>query len=343
MEGISIADTFGVMLIGAFIAMGIYGITTLQTYFYYMYYPKDEISIKWLVGVIWILDTLHIILMCHAVHYYLVRGFSQTELLSDGVPICDRRNQCAGRVYFAKLLHNANTQAQSRATQVVDIGIDRKPGTLFTQCPKLTSFDKGIIVLAHLCFGMETVIFFFIKKQFIRLKDISLIAATPFGITAILSDIVIALALCILLHSNKSEFEDTNHIINKLIVYAINRCLLTSVIAVIEVVLFGVIPNPFYTFGIDFVIGKFYANSLLAALNSRGSIRTTLVECNSTELSTNFVATGVETEHDPTAMHVRNREYAPDHRLENVDLEMEGEGRQSGMGSTMHKTRQPWS
>lgn len=327
MEGISIADTFGVMLIGAFIAMGIYGITTLQTYFYYMYYPKDEISIKWLVGVIWILDTLHIILMCHAVHYYLVRGFSQTELLSDGV----------WSLY---------------ATVAINVLVAFISQSFFTmRIHKLSpeqhkwwiSGSIGIIVLAHLCFGMETVIFFFIKKQFIRLKDISLIAATPFGITAILSDIVIALALCILLHSNKSEFEDTNHIINKLIVYAINRCLLTSVIAVIEVVLFGVIPNPFYTFGIDFVIGKFYANSLLAALNSRGSIRTTLVECNSTELSTNFVATGVETEHDPTAMHVRNREYAPDHRLENVDLEMEGEGRQSGMGSTMHKTRQPWS
>lgn len=54
------------------------------------------------------------------------------------------------------------------------------------------------------------------------------IAALPFAVTAILSDVFIALALCLLLDSNRSEFQDTNNVINKLIVYAVNRCILTS-------------------------------------------------------------------------------------------------------------------
>ena len=57
---------------------------------------------------------------------------------------------------------------------------------------------------------------------------VQLIAAVPFGVAAVLSDIIIAVALCVLLGSNRSSFDDTNSLINKLIVFAINRCILTS-------------------------------------------------------------------------------------------------------------------
>lgn len=57
---------------------------------------------------------------------------------------------------------------------------------------------------------------------------VQLIAAVPFGIVTVLSDIFIAVALCMLLGGNRSAFEDTNNIINKSIVFAINRCILTS-------------------------------------------------------------------------------------------------------------------
>ncbi|KAJ3573634.1 hypothetical protein NP233_g2302 [Leucocoprinus birnbaumii] len=276
-----------------------------------------------------------------AVHHYLIRGFSEAALLSDGV--WSLYASVAVNVLIAFISQSFFT------IRIHKLSPDQQKWWI--------SGPIGFLVFAHLCklldkfrahknisaqyygpntgFGMvcriaETIAYFFIKKEFIRLKDITLIAATPFGITAILSDIVIALALCILLHNNKSEFEDTNHIINKLIVYAINRCLLTSIMAVIEVVLFGVTPNPFYTFGIDFVIGKLYANSLLAALNARGSIRTTVVECNSTELSTNFVATGIDTEHEHSILHVRSRENARDHRVQSVGVELEAGASYSG-------------
>ena len=85
------------------------------------------------------------------------------------------------------------------------------------------------------------------KKEFTRFKEVTvgaiflfksearliksliqLIAAVPFGISTVLSDIIIAIALCVLLGSNRSSFDDTNNIINKLIIFAINRCILTS-------------------------------------------------------------------------------------------------------------------
>jgi len=108
-----------------------------------------------------------------------------------------------------------------------------------------------------------------LKKQFHRLREVTFIAALPFAVAAILSDVLIAVTLCILLGSSRTEFEDTNSLINKLMVFAINRTLLTSVVAIAEVIVFVILPNSFYTFGIDFIIGKLYANSFLATLNSR--------------------------------------------------------------------------
>jgi hypothetical protein len=52
----------GACFIGLMVAIALYGITSLQTYFYYVQYPKDRAGFKALVGTMWILDTLHTIL-----------------------------------------------------------------------------------------------------------------------------------------------------------------------------------------------------------------------------------------------------------------------------------------
>jgi len=69
-----------------------------------------------------------------------------------------------------------------------------------------------------------------------------------------------------------------------------------------------------------------YANSLLAALNSRGSIRTTFTESDSNEMSTNFVAIAGETE-DPD-IHVQSRGSTD---VQDINLETMEEGRQPGV------------
>ncbi|KAI6102920.1 hypothetical protein F5141DRAFT_1133767, partial [Pisolithus sp. B1] len=50
----------------------LYGITTLQTYVYYMHYSEDASITKSIVAAIWIFDTLHVSFMCHMLYYYLV-------------------------------------------------------------------------------------------------------------------------------------------------------------------------------------------------------------------------------------------------------------------------------
>ncbi|EEB92336.1 hypothetical protein MPER_09172 [Moniliophthora perniciosa FA553] len=62
-------------------------------------------------------------------------------------------------------------------------------------------------------------------------------------------------------------------LIRTLMIYAVNRCLLTSAVAIVEVIVFIATPGSLWFIAIDFVIGKLYANSLLASLNSRNALR----------------------------------------------------------------------
>ncbi|KJA26624.1 hypothetical protein HYPSUDRAFT_280341 [Hypholoma sublateritium FD-334 SS-4] len=53
----------------------------------------------------------------------------------------------------------------------------------------------GLVVLAHFAFGVDLA----------QLPELKLIAAVLFAISAVLSDIMIAGALCYLLHGSRSE------------------------------------------------------------------------------------------------------------------------------------------
>jgi len=270
---VDIGATFGALFIGAMIALVTYGITMLQSYFYYMSFPKDDIPTKLLVGAIWLLDTLHVVFMCHSLYFYLITGFRNPLVLADGT-----------WALFSSIAINVVISF------IVQCFFTKR---IFQLCPpRKRWWVTGIIaitVLAHFVFGLETVTFLAMIKEFSRFKEVTLIAVVPFGITAVLSDIVIAIALCVLLESNRSSFEDTNNLINKLIVFAINRCILTSAVAVAETIVFSVLPNSFYSLAIDFVIGKLYANSLLAVLNSRAVLGSNSRDVSdSSELSTSF-------------------------------------------------------
>lgn len=48
-----IAGELGSLLIGGLVAAMLYGVTTLQTYVYYMHYSEDASAVKFLVGAVW--------------------------------------------------------------------------------------------------------------------------------------------------------------------------------------------------------------------------------------------------------------------------------------------------
>ncbi|KAG0701645.1 hypothetical protein DFH29DRAFT_1000054 [Suillus ampliporus] len=257
MAVVDISNTFGAGFIGGMVTAILYGITTLQTYLYYVYYPRDDKNLKVLVAVVWVIDTLHVSLMCHALYHYLVSSFGDPDALNTGV--WSLFTSLGLNICMAVLVQ---THFAFRILYLTRSSIRWW----------LTGFIM-LFVVAHFGFGLETVVLMFIKKEFSALSQITLYAATPFAVAAVLSDVLIAITLSVLLHGNRSPVVETNALVNTLIVYAINRCLLTSAVAVAEVIMFAISPKSLWFLAIDFVIGKLYANSLLASLNSRSALR----------------------------------------------------------------------
>ncbi|KAK0207366.1 hypothetical protein IW262DRAFT_662387 [Armillaria fumosa] len=73
--------TLGAVYVGATIAAVFYGITILQTAIYYKQYPGDSWIFRNAVAVLWILDTLHVILTTHALYFYMVESFGDYSAL----------------------------------------------------------------------------------------------------------------------------------------------------------------------------------------------------------------------------------------------------------------------
>ncbi|KAI6099487.1 hypothetical protein EDD16DRAFT_1658210 [Pisolithus croceorrhizus] len=61
-----------------------------------MHYSGDASIIKFLVGAVWILDTLHVAFMCHILHYYLITNY--------GVPTSLEYDVWSSSLFFSKLL-----------------------------------------------------------------------------------------------------------------------------------------------------------------------------------------------------------------------------------------------
>ncbi|KAL5519557.1 hypothetical protein ACEPAH_1240 [Sanghuangporus vaninii] len=83
-------DTYvGALFIGSYFAIAttrsLYGLTTQQTFRYYRMYPNDSNSTKVMVGLVWLLDSTHSMLICHTCYYYLVSNYFNPLSLLDGV------------------------------------------------------------------------------------------------------------------------------------------------------------------------------------------------------------------------------------------------------------------
>lgn len=254
----AIPDGFGSALMGGLVSTLLYGITNLQIYLYFMHY-EDGLAMKVLVSVIWILDTLHISFVCHILYYYLITNYgvpTSLDYIIWSLPASVLVNvfvvsivQC----FFARQIYRLC-----------------RPGVKW-----LVTGPIILFVLAQFGFGVETVILEFINRNASVQTQITYYDVTPAWATIVVAEVLITVSLCVLLYDSNSRsvlFPRTKRLVNTLIIYAVNRCLLTSLVAIADLVI-AIEVQDTWSIGLDFVIGKLYANSLLASLNSRERVR----------------------------------------------------------------------
>ncbi|KAH9013178.1 hypothetical protein EDB83DRAFT_2321797 [Lactarius deliciosus] len=78
---IDIRNTYGCTFIGLIISIMLFGITTLQT----KYGNRDQKALKLFIAVIFLLDALHASLCVYSIYWYLVLNFGNVEILQDNM------------------------------------------------------------------------------------------------------------------------------------------------------------------------------------------------------------------------------------------------------------------
>ncbi|PIL34891.1 hypothetical protein GSI_02678 [Ganoderma sinense ZZ0214-1] len=204
------------------------------------------------VAFIFILDTLSLVLAVDAFYKFIVTDLFDPLLLlnvprasafENGVSVLLRTLTQWYVPPFGALYALSNRQ---QASLLIEFGA--------LACA-FSSFSLGIVVSLHMytdsyIFSLATV-------------NMRIIAGIDNG-TSVICDIVIMVSLCYYLHSRRTGFRRTDSIINRLIVYAVNRGALTTICQGGEMVTMVVLPGRFMFVPFALVGGKLYCNTLFA-------------------------------------------------------------------------------
>ncbi|PBK61095.1 hypothetical protein ARMSODRAFT_1025994 [Armillaria solidipes] len=250
----SLASTLGAVYLGSSIALVLYGITNLQTFLYYKRYPGDWWFYRYSVAVLWVLDTLHIVLSTHALYFYLIESFGNylglikivwsfkldvllNNLLIFGVHI----------VYSVRLWMLGRHFHRIVPWFIVLVVLGSCASTI------LLSYDVYMI------------------SDFVELNDISRTIDGSLATGATL-DIIITLALCYYLLKIRAVTTISRHVFTKLVVvvrFVLISGLATAACSLIILITFLASPDTLVFAGIALLISKLYINSLLAMFNAR--------------------------------------------------------------------------
>ncbi|KAI0069201.1 hypothetical protein BV25DRAFT_1818183 [Artomyces pyxidatus] len=256
----------GATYIGVVLSAALWGVTFLQTWYYYREYPSDPWHFKLLVGSVFMLDTLHQIFISHTIYLYLVTNYFNPPFLGEVTWSILAEVLVAGLV----------------ALIVQSFFISR----IYTLSKKNMFLTGGVAVLVVAQF-MTVLVYCSKAFRMTTYVEIATIKGWSMSInaTTAASDLAIALVLCGLLHNSRTGFRRSDTMINKLILFTVNTGVLTSVDAICSLATIAALPNSFVYICFFFALGRLYANSLLATLNARASLRSPSEDASSISLT----------------------------------------------------------
>ncbi|TBU23959.1 hypothetical protein BD311DRAFT_810372 [Dichomitus squalens] len=252
MSEVSLNNTLGAAFLGTIATSCFYGITVVQTYIYYKRNGTDPAYLQALVFFLWVMDSLHLALVVHAVYFYAVTNFTNVIMLD--IPIWSILILVTGvsdGAVRGVFCHRVWRLSNRNYVLVVAIIIS-----------SLIVFS-GSIAFAVKGFSIPT---------FTALSEISDILYISLG-SGVVADVLIAGSMCYLLAKRRTGFTRTDSIVRVLMMYSINTGALTSMAALLTLLCYASMPNNFIFIAFYFVLPKLFLNSLLATLNARQPLR----------------------------------------------------------------------
>ncbi|KAK7017411.1 hypothetical protein R3P38DRAFT_1326834 [Favolaschia claudopus] len=244
-------NTLGAVFIGVVVSCILFGVSALQVYLYYHYYPTDSRLHKLSVAVLWVLDALHLSLTIFATYHYGVRGFGHTEGL--GVVIWPIKLLVAINVVIILLV-------QSLYTYRVWLLSGYHHGVLgyLVTGVVLGGFAIGIV----LSFETYTI------NSWGEVSDIAWAIESSFAASTTI-DVVISIAMCFYLRKSKGPGSRLNSRIATLMQYTLSCGVFTSACSIACLFTFILMPNNLVFLALTYLLTRLYINSFMAMMNAR--------------------------------------------------------------------------
>ncbi|KAI0339291.1 hypothetical protein BDW22DRAFT_1431889 [Trametopsis cervina] len=263
LASLNVDETVGALVVGAIVTNILYGITSVQCYIYFNENrnQNDGKIFSYAILVLWVLDTLETILLAHLVYHYTVTWAFNPEILS--------------RIVWSAPLH-----------LLVGIIGDIIITTLFSL--RIWKFGRNVwpLVLIMVPAGLSFLAFLvaciraLVNDKFANFENTSTwVWEVGYGLKVV-ADFAVMLSLSTILFKRRAStpVQRTNAIINRLLVFSINTCILTSSVAIAALVTFVTVPKTFWWITLTAISPKMMMNSLMAWLNSRESLRARLIQ-----------------------------------------------------------------
>ncbi|KAI9064926.1 hypothetical protein FKP32DRAFT_542950 [Trametes sanguinea] len=264
---VSTKDFLHYLIIGFAFSAVLYGITIMQAYVYYRRYPRDEPWLKIFIAFLLVIDTLTTAFAGQGLHTYAVDDYLQPDKLGTivwSLIVEDYLCIVAAvlvQFYFAQrlwILSHGNWLLTGAIAVLALISL--ATGTwicadMFTS-PNISLYATILArVLAAICSG-----------------------------TRALADVLISGGLCYYLHTSRTGLKQSDTLIDKLMVYAIQRGLVTTICQGFDFITILAFPTSLVYLPVILILSKLYIIALLATLNVRNSLNPTSGTANVIEL-----------------------------------------------------------
>ncbi|KAF9064283.1 hypothetical protein BDP27DRAFT_1299060 [Rhodocollybia butyracea] len=246
----SMNTTFGMLFNAVVVGSALYGAGCLQGYMYYRKYQRDPWYLKALVGFILVCDTFQVGILSACLYQYVILNFANQEIL--GILL----NTLIIEIFFSDAIGLAVQMFYCWRVWRLSNG-----SYLVVAIPVLLSWAAfaSLAVYSSLALRLHT------YAELASLKNLSMSC----NILAAASDISISVAMVFFLQRSKTAYKETNHIINRLIVFTFNAGIPVSVCALLACISINVWPSTFIYIFFFLLQGRLYTNSLLVTLNCR--------------------------------------------------------------------------
>ncbi|KIM39499.1 hypothetical protein M413DRAFT_29229 [Hebeloma cylindrosporum] len=246
------ARSFGAAFAGLVAAATIYGISIVQAFYYYTH-QSDSWPIKLLVAAVMAFDTVHQVLITHAVYWYAVRNWGNTQELELIVwsmlvrhnALFDWPTLLLLREIQVEVLFNGLTALLVQSFLTMRVWRLSNRNMLLTSVVVTLILGEFGAVIAYTVLAFQL-------KTFTKVGEIKHISIIVNALAAV-GDVLIAATLCVLLHLSRTGFH--------------NLCAIASLISIV------VAGDTLIYVAFFFCLGRLYTNSLLATLNARKKIR----------------------------------------------------------------------